>query len=52
MAEVTHAVCSQQLTLEQGNEIVCTLVDKYEDRFPCQGSGMTVNEDSSGRVSQ
>ncbi len=30
MAEVAHAVYNQQLSLEQGNEIVCALVDKYE----------------------
>ena len=34
MAEVAHAVFNQQLTLEQGNEIVCALVSKYEDKFP------------------
>jgi methylamine--corrinoid protein Co-methyltransferase len=33
MAEVAHAVYNQQLSLEQGNQIVCELVGRYEDKF-------------------
>ncbi len=33
MAEVAHAVYNQQLPLEQGNEIVSGLVEKYEHKF-------------------
>ena len=33
MAEVAHAVHRQSVTLEQGNEMVCALVDKYEDKL-------------------
>jgi methylamine--corrinoid protein Co-methyltransferase len=33
MAEVAHAVYNQQLSLEQGNKIVCELVSHYEDKF-------------------
>ena len=33
MAEVALAVYNQQLSLEQGNEIVCELLSRYEDKF-------------------
>ncbi len=33
MADVAHAVYDQGMTLEQGNEIVCALVSKYEDKL-------------------
>jgi methylamine--corrinoid protein Co-methyltransferase len=33
MAEVAHAVHRQRLSPEEGNEIVCALVDRYEDKF-------------------
>jgi len=44
MAEVAHAVFNQQLTLEQGNEIVCALVSKYEDKFPDPDIGKPYHE--------
>ncbi len=34
MAETAHAAYNQQLSLEQGNEIVCALADKYEGKLP------------------
>ncbi len=33
MAEVAHAVYDRKLTYEQGNEIVCALVDRYEGKL-------------------
>ncbi len=44
MAEVAHAVYNQKLTLEQGNEIVCALVDKYEGKLANPDIGKPYNE--------
>lgn len=44
MAEVAHAVYNQQLTLEQGNEIVCALVDQYENKFANPDIGKPYHE--------
>jgi methylamine--corrinoid protein Co-methyltransferase len=44
MAEVAHAVYNQQLTLERGNEIVCALVGKYEDKFADPDIGKPYHE--------
>ncbi len=44
MAEVAHAAYNQQLTLEQGNEIVCALVDEYEDKFADPDIGKPYHE--------
>jgi hypothetical protein len=44
MAEVAHAVCDEQMTFERGNEIVCDLVDRYEDKLADPDIGKPYNE--------
>jgi methylamine--corrinoid protein Co-methyltransferase len=44
MAEVAHAVYTQQLSLEQGNEIVCALVDMYENKLSDPDLGKSYSE--------
>lgn len=34
MAEVAHATFNQNISFQQGNEIVCELVNRYEEKFP------------------
>ena len=44
MADVALATYSQKLSLEQGNEIVCALVDKYEKKFANPDLGKPYHE--------
>lgn len=44
MAETALAAYNNQLTLERGNEIVCALVSKYEDKFPDPDLGKPFEE--------
>ena len=44
MAEISHAVYKKGLTLEQGNEIVCELVSRYENKFENPDIGKPYHE--------
>jgi methylamine--corrinoid protein Co-methyltransferase len=44
MAEVAHAVYNRGLSLEEGNEIVCELVGRYEDKFSDPDIGKPYHE--------
>jgi len=44
MAEVAHAVFHEQMSFERGNEIVCDLVDKYEDKLADPDIGKPYDE--------
>jgi hypothetical protein len=44
MAEVALAAYNQRLSLEQGNEIVCALVEKYENKFANPDLGKPYHE--------
>jgi methylamine--corrinoid protein Co-methyltransferase len=44
MAEVALATYNQALSLERGNEIVCALVDKYENKFANPNIGKPYQE--------
>jgi methylamine--corrinoid protein Co-methyltransferase len=44
MAEAAHAVYNQNISYERGNQIVCALVDKYEDKLADPDIGKPYNE--------
>jgi len=44
MAEMAHAAWHQQLSLKRGNEIVCDLISRYEDKLATPDYGFPYNE--------
>jgi methylamine---corrinoid protein Co-methyltransferase len=44
MGEVAHATYNQNISFERGNEIVCELVSRYEDKFSDPDLGKPYNE--------